>query len=61
MEYEIMSYTPRHQLSETQLRREITVFRIRNFIDDLLLIKGIYLFRGSIHKIRQMLDLDLSA
>jgi hypothetical protein len=50
-----MAYLPRHGIDELTLKKEIAIFHLRNILDDLLLDRGIWIFRASANKIRQFL------
>jgi len=56
IKYVVMAYLPRHGIDELTLKKEIAIFHLRNIIDDLLLDRGIWLFRASVHKIRQFIS-----
>ena len=53
--YIVMAYLPRHGIDELTLKKEIAIFHLRNILDDLLLDRGIWIFRASANKIRQFL------
>jgi len=53
--YIVMAYLPRHGIDELTLKKEIAIFHLRNTLDDLLLDRGIWIFRASANKIRQFL------